>query len=171
MRGVTLRTAPTTRAAQWSNISLPLLLVLSFAISVGLGLYALASLRSVLVHERGNDLTRTAVGVADTLDRVLFERFGDIQLFANDRILLEGTHVEQSQRLGQYKHFYWYYSWIGITDATGRIIAATDSPAAQDKGQVEAGPEQSVSSPKQPDWFETVRRTGGVYLGDAHRSP
>ena len=32
-----------------------------------------------------------AGGVADTLDRVMFERFGDIQLFANDGVLQTGT--------------------------------------------------------------------------------
>ena len=111
---------------------LPLALLLSFAIAVGVGLYSLTSLRAVLVHERGADLSRTAARAADTLDRVLFERFGDIQVFANDRILFEGKADERTQRLQQYKKLYWYYSWIGVSDATGRIITATDLSARPD---------------------------------------
>jgi len=136
--------------------ALPVVLLLCFAIAVGLGLYALGFLRAVLVHERGADLARTAVRVADTLDRVLFERFGDIQVFANDRILLEGNSGEKTQRVRQYKKLYWYYSWIGTTDANGRIVAATE-PVAQPPGGI-------------PDWFETVKRTRKVYVGDAQVS-
>ena len=156
---------------RWPLASLPLVLFLCFAIAVGLGLYALAYLRVVLVHEKGVELARTAARIADTLDRVLFERFGDIQVFANDRILLGGTPDEKTQRLSQYKTLYWYYSWIGLTDATGRILAATDKPAAQ--GTQAAAPNSAGSglSVHQQDWFEIVRQTKQVGLGDAHSSP
>lgn len=156
---------------RWPLALLPLVLFLCFAIAVGLGLYALAYLRVVLVHEKGVELARTAARIADTLDRVLFERFGDIQVFANDRILLGGTPDEKTQRLSQYKTLYWYYSWIGLTDATGRILAATDKPAAQ--GTQAAAPNSAGSglSVHQQDWFEIVRQTKQVGLGDAHSSP
>ncbi len=129
----------------WSGSFLPLVLLLSFAIAVGTGLYLLASLRAVLVQERGADLARTAARAADTLDRVLFERFGDIQLFADNRVLVEGNPDEKTQKLRQYKKLYWYYSWIGVTDASGRIVAATDVFARPDigratKDQAEGGP-------------------------------
>ncbi|HEV2172639.1 MAG TPA: hypothetical protein VGR71_03685, partial [Nitrospira sp.] len=108
---------------------LPIVLLLCFVIAVGLGIYALAVLRAVLVSERGADLARAAAQAADTLDRVLFERFGDIQLFANDRILLEGGRDEKRRRLQEYRTLYWYYSWIGVADASGRLVATTDSSA------------------------------------------
>lgn len=133
------------------------MLLLCFAVAAGLGLYALGFLRTVLVHEKGEDLARTAARAAETLDRVLFERYGDIQLFANDRTLLEGKTDEKTERLLQYKKLYWYYSWIGTTDAGGRIIAATE-PVTQLRGG-------------KPDWFETVRQTGQVHLEGAHHSP
>lgn len=160
----------------WPKASLPLLLVLSFAISVGLGLYALTALKRMLVLERGADLGRTAAGVADTLDRVLFERFGDIQAFSNDAILRDGSSEQKITRVGQYKELYWYYSWIGATDATGRIVAATDAPAAPSHGQVKADPPADGQPVNQPEWFEFVRRTGKVYFGqpqpssDSHRA-
>ena len=132
-----------------------------------MGLYALTSLRAVLVQERGADLARTAVRAADTLDRVLFERYGDIQVFANDRILFEGKADERTQRLQQYKKLYWYYSWIGVSDATGRIITATDLSARPDTdGKTEGG-----LGLNQRDWFEIVRQTGQVHLLEAQLSP
>ena len=164
---MTLQTRLALDRRWWSGILLPLALLLSFAIAVGVGLYALTSLRAVLVQERGADLARTAARAADTLDRVLFERFGDIQVFANDRILFEGKADERTQRLQQYKKLYWYYSWIGVSDATGRIIAATDLSARPDTdGKTEGG-----LGLNQRDWFEIVRQTGQVHLFEAQLSP
>ena len=151
----------------WSGTFLPLALFLSFAIAVGVGLYSLAALRAVLVQERGADLARTAARAADTLDRALFERFGDIQVFANDRILVEGNADEKTQRLLQYKKLYWYYSWIGVTDATNRVVAATDLFARPDAG----GTAEGGLGFNQPDWFKKVRQTGQVHLEEAQLSP
>ncbi|MBI4000995.1 MAG: hypothetical protein HY348_04345 [Nitrospira defluvii] len=100
-----------------------------------------------------------ATAVADTLDRVLFERFGDIQLFANDGVLREGTSGEKTARLLQYKQLYQYYSWLGVSDEHGRLIAATDALPAQGT--------QGLN----PDSFDVVRGTGTVHLEDAHPSP
>lgn len=154
----------------WSWASLPLLLLLSFAISVGLGFYALATLRSILVHERGSDLGRTAAGVADTIDRVLFERFGDIQVMANDAALQAGSLEDKTTRLREYKQLYSYYSWIGATDATGTVIAVTDSPAAPNERSAQAHPKESGKVLALPAWFESVRRTGHVYFGEPEPS-
>lgn len=140
----------------FSPAALPVVLLLCFMIAGGLGLYALAFLRAVLVQEKGADLARTAARAADTLDRVLFERYGDIQLFANDRIFLTDSPDAKIERLRQYKKLYWYYSWLAITDAAGRIIAATE-PVAQQPGGT-------------PDWFETVRQTGHIHLEGAQPS-
>jgi signal transduction histidine kinase len=159
------------KAKPWSWASLPLLLLLSFAISVGLGFYALATLRSVLVHEQGSDLGRTAAAVADTIDRVLFERFGDIQVIANDAILQDGSVKDKTTRLREYKQLYSYYSWIGATDAAGTIIAVTDPPAAQHGAPVKSLTVKDGKVVDRQDWFESVRRTGQVYFGDPRPSP
>jgi signal transduction histidine kinase len=157
----------------WSGTVLPLALLLSFAIAVGVGLYTLTSLRAVLVQERGTDLGRTAARVANTLDRVLFERFIDIQVFANDRILFEGKQEEKTQRLLQYKKLYWYYSWVGVTDAAGRIVVATQLFTGPETGgmiETERAADGRVGF-NQPDWFTMVRQTGRVYLEGARVSP
>ena len=148
---------------------LPLALLLSFAIAIGVGIYTLTSLRTVLVQERGADLGRTAARVANTLDRVLFERFSDIQVFANDRILFEGKPEEKTQRLLQYKKLYRYYSWVGVTDATGRIVVATNLVVRPEAGvMTETGSRVALT---QPDWFTMVRQTGRAYLEGARVSP
>jgi signal transduction histidine kinase len=118
------------------RISLPAALCLCFAVAVGLGLYALAYLRNVLVHERGDHLTRTAVVVARTLDRVIFGRYSDIQLLASERLIRDGTSEEKSERLLQYKKLYRYYSWLGVTDQTGRLIASTDSASQHQQSAI-----------------------------------
>ncbi len=149
---------------------LPAVLLLCFAIAVGLGLHALGVLRTVLVSERGADLARAAAQAADTLDRVLFERFGDIQLFANDRILLQGSRDEKERRLQEYTRLYWYYSWIGVADASGRLVAATDSSVARGKNVERDESSGSGAPADQRDWFEIVRQTGKVHLAEARPS-
>jgi len=136
-----------------------------------MGVYALVSLGTVLVQEKGADLARTAVRVADTLDRVLFERFVDIQLFANDSVILEGKADEKIKRLQEYKKLYGYYSWIGVTDTTGRIIAATDVVGPQEQGESNARSIEGSPVLHQGDWFDLIKQSGGIHLQDAHLSP
>jgi signal transduction histidine kinase len=159
------------KAAAWSKASLPLLLLASFAISAGLGVYALVTLQSVLVHERGADLGRAAAAVGDMIDRVLFERFGDIQTISHDAALLDGDLEDAATRLREYKHFYAYYSWIGLTDASGHLIAATDPPMGEIDDPMKARSTTSDNRLDRLDWFEAVRRTGRVYVGDPRPSP
>lgn len=138
---------------------LPLVLLLCFVIATALGLYALSFLRTVLVSERGRELAMNAAAVADALDRVMFERFGDIQLFANDGILRDGTSPEKTARLLAYKQLYQYYSWLGVADENGHLTAATDALPAQGT--------QGLN----PESFELVRRTGKVHFEDMRPSP
>lgn len=147
---------PVLDKSQLSHVALPAALLLCFAIAAGLGLYALSYLRTVLVHERGDHLTRTAAAVASMLDRVLFERYSDIQLLASE-LSREGRPSDKQERLIEYKRLYWYYSWLGLTDQMGHLIAATDSPRTQNDHQPE------------PDWHVTAKKEP-VHLIPAHRS-
>ena len=115
-------------------------------------------LRTMLVAERGRELAMNAAAVGDTLDRVLFERFGDIQLFANDGVLREGTTDEKTARLLQYQQLYQYYSWLGVANERGQLIAATGSlPTRGTQGLT-------------PDSFDVVRQTGTLHMEDARAS-
>ena len=119
-----------SKRIRWTEGILPLVLLLCFAISAALGFYALSFLRTILVSERGRELSMNAAAVAGTLDRILFERFGDIQVFANDGVLQTGTLRDKTARLQQYKQLYQYYSWLGVADENGQLIATSDPPSA-----------------------------------------
>ncbi len=138
--------------SRWTERLLPTLLVLCFFIATALGLYALSFLRAMLVAERGNELAMNAAAVADAVDRVLFERYGDIQLFANDGVIREGTSEERTARLQHYHRLYWYYSWLGITDADGTVIAATDTHPTPGAAPINRAA------------FEAVRQSGHIHL-------
>ena len=142
-----------------TNGRLPLVLLLCFVIATALGLYALSFLRGVLVSERGRELAMNAAAVADTLDRVMFERFGDIQLFANDGLLRDGTPAEKTARLLAYKQLYQYYSWLGVADKNGQLTASTDGLPVQGT--------QGLN----PESFDVVRKTGKVHFEDMRPSP
>ena len=137
---------------RWTEGVLPLVLLLCFVIAAALGLYALSFLRTLLVSERGRELAMNAGGVANTFDRVMFERFSDIQLFSKDGVLQTGNGAEKTARLEQYKQLYRYYSWLGVADENGQLIAATDALPAQG------------SSSWNAESLEEVRRTGKVHF-------
>lgn len=118
-------------------------------------------LRAVLVQERGKHLTSTAAAMTQTLDRVLFERYTDIQLLANESLIREGTSQAKTNRLLQYKRLYRYYSWLGLTDATGHLIASTDQPLPQ--GTVETIPEWHTILQREP-----VRLLFDLFDADSH---
>ncbi|HMX89879.1 MAG TPA: ATP-binding protein [Nitrospira sp.] len=148
----TVQTTAFDSSSRWTERILPILLFLCFFIATALGLYALSFLRAMLVAERGDELAMNAATVAETVDRVLFERYGDIQLFANDGVIRDGSSEERTARLQHYHQLYWYYSWLGITDAGGTVIAATDMRPA-------SGP-----PPLNRAAFDAVRRSGTIYL-------
>ncbi|GAB1723560.1 MAG: hypothetical protein GDA65_08895 [Nitrospira sp. CR1.1] len=48
-------------------------------------------------------------------------------MFANDCPLLNGASKARTARLLRYHTLYRYYSWLGVTDASGTIVAATNA--------------------------------------------
>ena len=138
-----------------SPVSLPAVLVLCFVTAIALDVYALFFLRALLVDDKGTDLAQTAAKGAHTLDRVLFERYEDIRVFATDQTLLEGTHNEKNKRLHKYKDLYGYYAWIGTTDAAGRLTGTTGPLSRPSAGDIESVPTAV---------FETVKETRQVHL-------
>lgn len=148
---------PTAPSRPWPERTLPILLLLCFGICLVIALFSLPYLRDMLVRERGNDLARTAAVVADTLDRILFERLGDILVMSQSAVLQEGAADEKRQKLERYKDIYGYYSWLAVTDADGRIVTQT--------------PTLALSQVADQDWFREPRRTQSIYLLDAAPSP
>jgi signal transduction histidine kinase len=103
-------------------------------------------------------LSRVASRVADTLDRVLFERMADIKAFAEDTTLLEGTAEQKRNRLEGYLKLYGYYTWLAATDRAGRVVAQT-APSL-------GGPTDVSELP----WFRKLEETGEPSAEEITRS-
>jgi diguanylate cyclase (GGDEF)-like protein len=145
------------RLARWREVALPVALVSSLGIAIAVGLYALAGLHAMLIRDRGADVAVMAAVVADRLDRLLFEQFTEIQALADNAAIRAGTQAEKARTLRRTKDLYRHYGWIGLTDATGKVIAATDGSQGTDAGK--------------KDWFLAVQQTKRVQVGEARPMP
>lgn len=132
---------------------LPALIFLSIVVALGIGLLALRFLETRLVATTGESLSLAAAEAADKLDRLLFERYGDVQMIARafSRRLSDEAYVRDY--LAWMKESYGVYLWLGVIDKEGRIIAATDQATiGQDLGR--------------RVWFHSVRDRRTVHVGD-----
>jgi len=107
-----------------------------------------------LVMQSGEALQLTAHAVATTLEQVLYERYGDIQVLSSliaDRSMAEG---DITQLLMTFKEVYPAYSGLRFADRHGRVMAATDSS--------EVGADVSHR-----DWFRSSAETGTIVVTDS----
>ena len=141
---------------------------LSFQVKAGLAFGGLAGLlfaavgvvsgdrvRSEVTHHSGATLRHMASRLADAIDAGLFERFREIRNLAALQSMI-GSRVDlQDWRTlaEQLQSTLPYYSWIGVTDTDGRVVAAT--------GGVLQGRDVSARP-----WFSQGLR--GTYVGDVH---
>ncbi len=108
--------------------SLPYLIVLMTVLAFGLGALLLRYVERYLVAASGEELMLAATEVSDKLDRLLFERHGDVQTMARAFALRAADRDFLTGYLNWMKTAYApMYVWLGVTDATGVVIAATDS--------------------------------------------
>jgi len=132
---------------------LPVLIALMTAVAVVTGAVALHYVERRLVSMAGENLSMAAAEIADNLDRLLFERHGDVQMMA--RIFVE--HGLQPAFTAQYlqwtRQHYPAYLWLGVTDREGRIVAATD---AQTLGR----------DYSRTPWFQEAQASRTVHVGD-----
>jgi signal transduction histidine kinase/ActR/RegA family two-component response regulator len=132
---------------------LMLLIMGSVAATVLVGLLVLTYLQRDLIGRAGENLAVVAVGTANKLDRTFFERYGDIHMFARTFAIGMDNSAEMTTYLNWMQKTYRVYRWIGVTDATGRVIAATD-PAT-------VGQDESMVS-----WFQAAKRGSQVITED-----
>lgn len=133
---------------------LQVLMITMTAIVVVIGALALHYIERRLVAVAGESLSVAAAEIADKLDRLLFERYGDARMMA--RAL--GSHKDNPDYANSYlawmKDSYRpVYLWLGITDKHGHVTAATTSETV--------GLDLSGE-----DWFLDVRRDREVHVGD-----
>jgi signal transduction histidine kinase/DNA-binding response OmpR family regulator/HPt (histidine-containing phosphotransfer) domain-containing protein len=146
---MTMSEATTPRPYSW----LPVLLIAMTIVTLVIGGIALHYIETRMVATAGETLVLTAAEVSDKLDRVLYERYVDVQMIAR-AFSAQGLNRElQSAYIAWLKTSYPVYVWIGVTDVRGQIVVATD-PAT-------VGLDYSA----QP-WFQTVRNGRAVHVGD-----
>jgi signal transduction histidine kinase len=131
------------------------LLLISLVISAGvIGMLVLQYVEGALIQRAGQTLELAAADAADKLDRLMFERYGDIQMMAH----VFASEIDNpgyiSTYLSHVRQAYPLYMWLAVTDAQGKIIASTDSTWI---GQVRTT----------TNWFQTVRAQRGIVVQEA----
>jgi hypothetical protein len=108
--------------------------VVPVAIIVPLGLKGVAA----SARERAADRLRETAGhLADKIDRNLFERYGDVQAFGLNDVVLDRTQWYRTssadngiaQRINAYVDAYDIYPLAMFVDANGRLVAVNDADA------------------------------------------
>ncbi len=89
--------------------------------------WAACTVERRLVSAAGHSLVQAATDAASKLEMVIAERRGDVEVFAATPI----AQGDRPEALASYLNRFLsthgsIYHWIGVTDKTGRLIAATD---------------------------------------------
>jgi signal transduction histidine kinase len=121
------------------------------------GAITLRIIEKRLVGATGESLALAASDIADDLDRMLFERDGDIHMLAQAAVFQGSNHAAMSAYLAEVRRNYRVYLRLAVTDRNGRIVAATNPDSI---GQDRSGRE----------WFHAVRASGAIHVQDAEAS-
>lgn len=138
------------RAYQW----LPSLVALLVFTSMAMGAIVLHFVQNRLIAASGESLALVATDIADKLDRLLLEQYANIQIMAQAPALQGSDPAVKTRLLSLFKAPYGYPTWIGMMDAGGRIIAATD-------------PDSVGQDRSEQIWFRFARDRGDVQVQDA----
>src|SRR2546422_4572665 len=133
---------------------LPVIILVLVLVTLAVGGVALHYVEHYLIAATGDSLALAAADIADKLDTILFERYADTQVLAHSAVFRTRDVKAMTRYLNLHKGVYGYYLWLGVTDARGRIVAATD-PASVGQNRSKRG------------WVRAVRQRGGIYVGDA----
>lgn len=110
-------------------------------------------LKHDLTAEIGGSLAAAAVQMADKLDQYMWFRYNEVLLFSQLDALRE-SDVEEAQRLiNQLNENIPSFSWVGLTDAEGAVLAST------------GGILKGSSIAQRPVFLEALN---GDFIGDVH---
>lgn len=113
-----------------------LVILLSF-----FGLLPAALMTATFVSQKGSidEITYAVAGsaaarISDTIDRNLFERYGDVQAFASNSVIrgvLEGgSQADAVATMNQFTSLYAIYDLMVATDRDGRVMAVNTVDAS-----------------------------------------
>ena len=129
--------------------------LLSILLTVILTIVIARTASAQVRYSIGSNLAELANQTSSRLDRSMYERYREVRLMAA-RLAREPGMEEVQRELDTLQASYPYYAWIGLTDAAGRVQAATRGLLTGD--DVSGRP-----------WFTNVAR--GQHLGDVHEAP
>lgn len=136
---------------------LPVLMLGIAAVLAGSGILLVRYATNELLTQGGMLLSLAAREIAEGIDRMLAERYGDVALLARHPVLRGRDRMAMSQLLTDLQTVYPGYEWLGVTDAEGVVIAASDPNTVGRSLGAEA-------------WFQALEAGGEIDLRDAHRS-
>ena len=168
------------------KINLSLRIILSMAVAglipvIGLVVLAISTANTIqkMASEEMNIL---AVQYLDTIERNLFERYGDVQAFASNAVLNTGNWSDPAANtaivdaINNYIRLYGVYSLSMVLDQNGRCVAVNTVNAknAPLNTAFLIGKDFSKS-----DWFQNCREgrftsseiLSGTYVNDVARDP
>lgn len=135
------------------------------ALTFGVIIIALAMLLSITIskhsgniikREIGNSLSTTAFHMADKLDSFMWSRIGEVEVLSQIDDIKNAGNIGNAQiLLDQLKASVPVFSWIGLTDEDGEVLAATD--------KILVGSDIS----KRPVYLEGKK---GLFIGDVHNA-
>lgn len=110
-----------------------------------------------LQRESAGKLAELAYQITDKLDQGMFERYREVSLLARRRELGDPEQPLETKQaaLDALQDTYPLYAWIGVTDNTGQVLAAT-------KGLL-----KGVNVAKRP-WYINAQQ--GQFVGDLHEA-
>ena len=95
-------------------------------VAILVGALALHYVETSLVGSAGKSLTLVAVDIADKVDILMGERYGDIQLLSRSVEFQGRDHAAMGRLLFSLLDIHPAYRWAGLTDAKGLVLVATD---------------------------------------------
>ncbi len=132
---------------------LPWLIVVMTVAFLAIGVIAARLIEGRFVEAKGESLALAAAEVAHKLDLLIAERAGDIRLLASAPVVKGGRVAETHDLLNSFQTIDPLYLFIGVTDAEGRFVAATNHALI------------GMDMSKSP-WFRAARRTNTLFVGD-----
>jgi diguanylate cyclase (GGDEF)-like protein len=135
------------------------------ALFFGLIIIALTMLLSITIskqsgdtikREIGNSLSTTAYHMADKLDSFMWSRIGEVEVLSQIDDIKSHQDIPAAQTLlDQLKSSIPVFSWIGLTNAAGKVVAASD--------RILVGSDIS----ERPVYQEGKK---GTFIGDVHNA-
>jgi len=129
----------------------------TFLLSIVLSSIVGQAVQRQIEQDSGQFLTELAYQMADKLDRGMFERYRDIQIFSTlEPVSNPNSSSSQARELlEKLQSTYTNYAWIGITDSKGMVKSSTSKLL------------EGNNVSKTP-WFINGRKN--AYVGDVHEA-